>query len=86
MEGAMKPPATVVVPKVVIWPRSLLTAGQNGRCGLVHGGVCFRFHDTKPPGKQDARPDDIKAGGWQFYWDVFSKSCLALFDASGDKP
>jgi hypothetical protein len=39
MEGAVEPPASVVVPEMVVFPRGLLAAGDDGECGLGHGDV-----------------------------------------------
>ena len=66
VDGAVQPPGAVVVPEMVVGSRSLLTAGNDGRCDLIHGDVVVWIHDIAMPGKQNARPDDISTGVGKF--------------------
>jgi hypothetical protein len=51
---------------MVVGSRGLLTAGNDGRCDLIHGDVVVWIHDIAMPGKQNARPDDISTGVGKF--------------------
>ena len=53
MEGPMEPPVSVVVPEMVVGSRGLLTAGNDGRCDLIHGDVVVWIHDIAMPGKTE---------------------------------
>lgn len=65
MHGAVEPPIAMVVPEMVVRPRSLLTAGDNGLSG-IHEDVVFWIHDAAVPGKKNARPVDISTGVGKF--------------------
>ena len=51
VDGAIQPPGAVVVPEMVVGSRGLLTAGNDGRCDLIHGDVVVWIHDIAMPGK-----------------------------------